>query len=202
MRRRELRKTPSLIFIGERNCGKSSIINKLLKQTNRPVHENPCSQRQRESKALDATVKVGLNHELLKSGIELMDSPGKNKTDVSDSVGRFPREKHSSSFCVRKMRLRPSVSLTSCILNVTSHRDFITGESSKTCDLFHTISVNSSNSSNSSRSHHENTDLKDRSSPPGFTRKLCERCPAAKIPNHSGSIHRTRNYETGVPDRK
>ena len=128
MRRRELRKTPSLIFIGERNCGKSSIINKLLKQTNRPVHENPCScdsntrmswaqgsfkdkklwsglrQRQRESKALDATVKVGLNHELLKSGIELMDSPGKNKTDVSDSVGRFPRKRHSSSFCVRNWR--------------------------------------------------------------------------------------------------
>ena len=43
MMRRELRKTPSLVFIGERNCGKSSIINKLLKQTNRPVHVNPCS---------------------------------------------------------------------------------------------------------------------------------------------------------------
>ncbi|CAH3149534.1 unnamed protein product, partial [Pocillopora meandrina] len=100
----ELRKSPSLVFIGERNCGKSSIINKLLKQTNRPVHENPCSglkQRQRESKALDATAKVGLNHELLKSGIESMDSPGKNKTDVSDSVRGFPRERHSSSFCVR-----------------------------------------------------------------------------------------------------
>ena len=44
------------------------------------------------------------------------------------------------------------------VFNQLKSRDFITGESSKTCDLFHTISANSSNSSNSSRSHHENTD--------------------------------------------
>ena len=44
------------------------------------------------------------------------------------------------------------------VFNQLKSRDFITGESSKTCDLFHTISANSSNSSNSSRSHHENPD--------------------------------------------
>jgi len=42
---RELQKSPSVFFIGERNCGKSSIINELLRQTSLPVHENPCTAR-------------------------------------------------------------------------------------------------------------------------------------------------------------
>ena len=166
---RELRKTPSVVFIGERNCGKSSIINALLKQTYLPVHENPCTARivrikhadelsarlvgadgnvvqsgedikdkkllkefimvpdeERENpKALDATVEVGLNHELLKSGIELIDSPGKNESDVLDRVLEDFLEKGTVPLFVYvidgKMRLRPSVSLPSSSSNVTSH---------------------------------------------------------------------------------
>ena len=126
---KELQKSPSVFFIGERNCGKSSIINELLRQTYLPVHETPCTARivrikhaekpyarligsdgrvvkielltrkklpeelivvpheDRENRsALDAIVEVGLKHELLSSGIELIDSPGKSESDVLDRV--------------------------------------------------------------------------------------------------------------------
>ena len=42
---KELQKSPSIFFIGERNCGKSSIINELLRHSSLPVHENPCTAR-------------------------------------------------------------------------------------------------------------------------------------------------------------
>ena len=126
---KELQKSPSVFFIGERNCGKSSIINELLRQTSLPVHETPCTARivrikyaeqsyarlvgsdgtevktelltgkrlpenfilvpdeERENRsALDDIVEVGLKHELLSSGIELIDSPGKSESDVLDKV--------------------------------------------------------------------------------------------------------------------
>jgi len=126
---KELQKSPSVFFIGERNCGKSSIINELLRQSSLPVYENPCTARivrikyaeqpyarlvgsdgrevkrqllkdkklpeqlivvpdeDRENRgALDAIVEVGLKHELLRSGIELIDSPGKSESDVLDRV--------------------------------------------------------------------------------------------------------------------
>ena len=126
---RELRKSPSVFFIGERNCGKSSILNELLKQSSLPVHENPCTARivrikyavqsyaslvgpdgrevkkelfkgkrlpenlivikdedRENEEALDAIVEVGLNHDLLRSGIELIDSPGKSESEVLDRV--------------------------------------------------------------------------------------------------------------------
>ena len=126
---KELQKSPSIFFIGERNCGKSSIINELLRQSSLPVHENPCTARivrikyaeqsyarlvssngrevkrelltgkklpeelivvpheDRENRsALNAIVEVGLKLELLSSGIELIDSPGKSESDVLDRV--------------------------------------------------------------------------------------------------------------------
>lgn len=127
---RELQKSPSVFFIGERNCGKSSIINELLRQSSLPVHENPCTARivrikyaetpyatlvgsngeeikteplerarrlpetlivvsdqdREDENKLNATVEVGLNHQLLFSGIELIDSPGKGESEVLDKV--------------------------------------------------------------------------------------------------------------------
>ena len=126
---RELQKSPSVFFIGERNCGKSSIVNELLRQSSLPVHENPCTARivrikysekpyaslvgsdgnevkrealsgkrlpkelivvsdedRHDENALNAIVEVGLNHKLLRSGIELIDSPGKSESDVLDKV--------------------------------------------------------------------------------------------------------------------
>lgn len=156
---RELRKSPSVFFIGERNCGKSSIINELLQQSSLPVHENPCTARivrikysdepyavllrsdgvevgrkaptrgripeelivvtdqDRENEnALDATVEVGLKHELLRSGIELIDSPGKGESDVLDTVLNEYLEKGSVPLFVYvidgKVHLRGSVSLS------------------------------------------------------------------------------------------
>ena len=156
---RELRKSPSVFFIGERNCGKSSIINELLRQSYLPVHENPCTARivrikysdepyavllgsdgkevgrqaptrgkipeelivvtdhDRENEnALDATVEVGLKHELLRSGIELIDSPGKSESDVLDTVLNEYLEKGSVPLFVYvidgKVHLRNSVSLS------------------------------------------------------------------------------------------
>ena len=125
----ELQKSPSVFFIGERNCGKSSILNELLQQSSLPVHENPCTARivrikyaeqsyarlvgrdgtevkrevfhgkhlpenlivikdeERENEeALDTTVEVGLNHNLLRSGIELIDSPGRSESEALDRV--------------------------------------------------------------------------------------------------------------------
>ena len=156
---RELRKSPSVFFIGERNCGKSSIINELLRQSSLPVHENPCTARivrikysdepyavllrsdgvevgrkaptrgripvelivvsdqDRENEnALDATVEVGLKHELLGSGIELIDSPGKGESDVLDTVLNEYLEEGSVPLFVYVIdgneRLRNSVSLS------------------------------------------------------------------------------------------
>ena len=156
---RELRKSPSVFFIGERNCGKSSIINELLQQGSLPVHENPCTARivrikysdepyailvgsdgvevgrkaptkgkipeelivvtdhDRENEnALDATVEVGLKHELLRSGIELIDSPGKSESDVLDTVLNEYLEKGSVPLFVYvidgNVHLRKSVSLS------------------------------------------------------------------------------------------
>lgn len=73
------------------------------------------SDKERDnSEALDATVEVGLNHDLLKSGIELIDSPGKNESDVLDRVLDDFFEKGTVPLFVYvidgKMRLRPSVS--------------------------------------------------------------------------------------------
>ena len=127
--KKELQKSPSVLFIGERNCGKSSIINELLGQTSLQVHETPCTARivrikyaeqsyarlvasdgrevkrelltgkkfpekllvvsdedRENSSTLDAILEVGLKHELLSSGIELIDSPGKSESDVLDTI--------------------------------------------------------------------------------------------------------------------
>ena len=127
--RNELQKSPSVFFIGEKNCGKSSVINELLRKSALPVDETPCtarivrikyaskpyvrlirsngeevkkqfftdkqppkefivvSDRDREDEAvLGATVEVGLNHKLLLSGLELIDSPGKSESEALDKV--------------------------------------------------------------------------------------------------------------------
>lgn len=157
---KELQKSPSVFFIGERNCGKSSIINELLRQSSLPVYENPCTARivrikyaeqpyarlvgsdgrevkrqllkdkklpeqlivvpdeDRENRgALDAIVEVGLKHELLRSGIELIDSPGKSESDVLDRVLDGFLEKGTVPLFVYvidgDMHLRNSVSFNS-----------------------------------------------------------------------------------------
>ena len=127
--KKEVRESPKVFFTGERNCGKSSIINELLRQSSLPVFENPCTARivrikyaeqsyarlvgsggrevkrelltskkipekliavpdeERENKlALNAIVEVGMKHELLSSGTELIDSAGKSESDVLDTV--------------------------------------------------------------------------------------------------------------------
>ena len=161
--KKQLQRRPSVLFIGERNCGKSSIINELLQHSSLPVHETPCTARivrigyaensyarligadgnqgekvafesrklPREVKELIeipdgdrdnkdsslAIVEVGLNHELLKSGIELIDSPGKNECDALDSVLDDFLQKDTVPLFVYvvdgNMHLRPSVSIVS-----------------------------------------------------------------------------------------
>lgn len=164
---KELQKSPSVFFIGERNCGKSSILNELLRQSALPVNENPCTarivrikhaeqsyarlvgsdgnevqierfngkhlpkklievpdeDRENENALLDATVEVGLNHGLLSSGIELIDSPGKSESDVLDKVLNDFLEKGTVPLFVYvidgNMHLRASVScqlLASCCI--------------------------------------------------------------------------------------
>ena len=127
--RNELQKSPSVFFIGEKNCGKSSVINELLRTSALPVHETPCTarivrikyaskpyarlvrsngeevekkfftekqppkefivvsdQERQDEAVLGATVEVGLNHKLLQSGLELIDSPGKSESEALDKV--------------------------------------------------------------------------------------------------------------------
>ena len=43
--KRALNKTPAVVFIGNRNCGKSAILNELLGGSYLPVHETPCTSR-------------------------------------------------------------------------------------------------------------------------------------------------------------
>ena len=125
-----LNRRPSVVFIGNRNCGKSAILNELLGGSFLPVHENPCTSRivrisnsmsentvrvvdkageevqplatftrrvpkeyvvvcdegREQSEQLKCTVEITLNHPFLKSGIELIDSPGKNENDALDDV--------------------------------------------------------------------------------------------------------------------
>ena len=119
-----LKKRPSVVFIGNRNCGKSAVLNELLGGSYLPVHETPCTSRivkighskgdntirvvdkageevqpmvtfttrvpeaakqyvvasddnREQSEELKYIVEIALNHPFLKSGIELMDSPGR-----------------------------------------------------------------------------------------------------------------------------
>ena len=125
-----LKSETSVVFIGNRNCGKSSILNEVLGGSYLPVHENPCTSRivkishsmgentirvvdkageevqpmvsftrkvpkeyvvvcddsREQTEQLKYIVEIALNHPLLKSGIELIDSPGKNETDALDDV--------------------------------------------------------------------------------------------------------------------
>jgi len=160
--KKELQKSPSVFFIGERNCGKSSIINELFRQTSLPVNETPCMARivrikyseqsyarlvgsdgkevrrellrgkskklleqlivvpdeDRDNRsALNAIVEVGLQHELLSSGIELIDSPGKSESDALDRVLDDFLERGTVPLFVYvingKMHLRNSVSFSS-----------------------------------------------------------------------------------------
>ena len=124
---RVLNKSPAVIFIGNRNCGKSSLLNELLRGSYLPVDQTPCTSRivrirysekntarvvgpdghilekhfkkklpsdfvvlpdgeKDDRQQLEAVVEVGLNHELLKSGIELIDCPGKNEAPALDGV--------------------------------------------------------------------------------------------------------------------
>ncbi len=161
-----LKKRPSVVFIGNRNCGKSAILNELLGGSFVPVHETPCTSRivrisnstgkntirvvdkageevqplttftkkvpkdyvvvcdegREQSEQLKCTVDITLNHPFLKSGIELIDSPGRNENDALDDVvdtffekGTTPlivyvidgNEQLRSSVCIDMLICRP-----------------------------------------------------------------------------------------------
>lgn len=154
-----LNKRPAVVFIGERNCGKSSILNELLGFSHLPVHQNPCSSRivkisyspsQNTVRVVDSTgsevipsttfnkkipkeyvvatdegrdcaehvrccVEVALNHPFLRSGFELIDSPGRNENDALDDVVDSFFEKGITPLVVYiidgNVHLRPSVSM-------------------------------------------------------------------------------------------
>lgn len=152
-----LQRRPSVVFIGNRNCGKSAILNELLGGSFLPVHETPCTSRivrisnsmsentvrvvdkageevqpsttftrkvpkeyvvvcdegREQSEQLKCTVEITLNHPFLKSGIELIDSPGKNENDALDDVVETFFEKGTTPLVVYIIdgneQLRPSV---------------------------------------------------------------------------------------------
>lgn len=158
--KRALNKRPAVVFIGNRNCGKSAILNELLGGSYLPVHETPCTSRvvkisytpsQNTARVVDKTghetkpstaftkrvptdyvvacdegrdqsdqlrwtVEVALNHPFLKSGIELIDSPGKNENDALDDVVNAFFEKGTTPLVVYIVdgneQLRPSVCIS------------------------------------------------------------------------------------------
>ena len=156
---RALNKRPTAVFIGNRNCGKSAVLNEILSGSYLPVHETPCTSRivkmsytpgkntvrvvdksgqvkssitirksvpqdyvvvcdegREKSDQLKCTVKIGLNHPFLKSGIELIDSPGRNENDALDEVVDDFFEKDTTPFVVYIIdgneHLRSSVSIS------------------------------------------------------------------------------------------
>ena len=128
--KKALKSKTSVVFIGNRNCGKSAVLNELLGGSYLPVHETPCTSRivkishsirentvrvvdtageevqhmvtftkrvpkeyvvvcddrREESEQLKYIVEIALHHPFLKSGIELIDSPGRNENDALDDV--------------------------------------------------------------------------------------------------------------------
>ena len=130
--KKALKSKTSVVFIGNRNCGKSAVLNELLDGSYLPVHETPCTSRivkishsirgfrntvrvvdtageevqhmvtftkrvpkeyvvvcddrREESEQLKYVVEIALHHPFLKSGIELIDSPGRNENDALDDV--------------------------------------------------------------------------------------------------------------------
>ena len=154
-----LKSRSSVVFIGNRNCGKSSILNEVLGGSFLPVHENPCTSRivkishsmrentirvvdkageevqppvtftrkvpkkyvvvcddsREQSERLKYIVEIALNHPILKSGIELIDSPGRNENDALDDVVDEFFEKGTTPLVVYVIdgneQLRPSVGI-------------------------------------------------------------------------------------------
>lgn len=157
--KRALNKRPTAVFIGNRNCGKSAVLNEILGGSYLPVDETPCTSRivkmsytpgkntvrvvdkrgqvkssitigkrvpqdyvvvcdegREKSDQLKCTVEIALNHPFLKSGIELIDSPGRNENDALDEVVDDFFEKDTTPFVVYIIdgneHLRSSVSIS------------------------------------------------------------------------------------------
>lgn len=121
---------PALIFVGQTNCGKSSIINELLGCKALPTSDQPSTARivrvsyaekpfcrlvdkdgrtleeitlkgknkiprrrielnqkdRGDPSKVEATVETGLNIEFLKSGVTIIDSPGRNENEALDKL--------------------------------------------------------------------------------------------------------------------
>lgn len=121
---------PALIFVGQTNCGKSSIINELLGCKALPTSDQPSTARiarvsyaeepfcrlvnkngrtlqeialkgknkiprrkielnqkdRGDASKVEATVETGLNIDFLKSGVTIIDSPGRNENEALDNL--------------------------------------------------------------------------------------------------------------------
>ena len=121
---------PALIFVGQTNCGKSSIINELLGCKALPTSDQPSTARivrvsyaeepfcrlvatdgsileeialkgknkiprrkielnqkdRGDASKVEATVETGLNIDFLKSGVTIIDSPGRNENKALDNL--------------------------------------------------------------------------------------------------------------------
>ena len=120
---------PALIFVGQTNCGKSSIINELLGHRALPTSDQPSTARivrvsyaekpfchlvakdgkilqeitlkgnkiprkkielnqkdRVDASKVEATVETGLNIDFLKSGVRIIDSPGRNENEALDNL--------------------------------------------------------------------------------------------------------------------
>ncbi|XP_013414081.1 dual serine/threonine and tyrosine protein kinase [Lingula anatina] len=123
---------PCVIFTGQTNCGKSSLINEILQKSVLPANETPCTARlvrltfsenpyyrigedeevamkgsiprqvvqlgvddRRDANEIAKYVTCGIKNGLLKSGLDIIDSPGRNENEelnqlLKNEVERIP----------------------------------------------------------------------------------------------------------------
>ena len=76
-----LKKRPLVLFIGNRNCGKSSVLNELLGGSYLPVHETPCTSRM-----------VKISHSIRENTIRVVDNAGVEVQPMVTFTRKVPME--------------------------------------------------------------------------------------------------------------
>ena len=76
-----LQRRPSVVFIGNRNCGKSAILNELLGGSFLPVHKNPCTSR-----------IVRISNSMSENTVRVVDKAGEEVQPSTTFTRKVPKE--------------------------------------------------------------------------------------------------------------
>ncbi|KAJ7365786.1 hypothetical protein OS493_002504 [Desmophyllum pertusum] len=92
-----LKKRPSVVFIGNRNCGNSAILNELLGGSWLPVHEMPCTSR-----------IVKISHSVSQNTVRVVDKAGEEVQPLTTFTKKVPA---NMWWCAINMRGRKGLRL-------------------------------------------------------------------------------------------